>query len=84
MPTPMSASLRWRSSVRRPSKRPGRGHSRPIFPRNFSPVTQLESARLGIVTPQMKRVAEREPHFEELFPGKGARRCAMRSPRAGW
>ncbi|MFQ5845461.1 MAG: phosphomethylpyrimidine synthase ThiC [Planctomycetota bacterium] len=26
-------------------------------------VTQLEQARLGIVTPQMRRVAEREPHL---------------------
>jgi phosphomethylpyrimidine synthase len=26
-------------------------------------VTQLESARLGIITPEMKRVAEREPHL---------------------
>jgi phosphomethylpyrimidine synthase len=30
---------------------------------NFSPVTQLESARLGIVTPEMRRVAEREGHL---------------------
>ncbi len=28
-----------------------------------SAVTQLEHARLGIITPQMKRVAEREPHL---------------------
>ncbi len=28
-----------------------------------SPVTQLESARLGIITEQMKRVAERETHL---------------------
>ncbi|MBL8852167.1 MAG: phosphomethylpyrimidine synthase ThiC, partial [Planctomycetaceae bacterium] len=33
------------------------------FPKGFSPVTQLEHARLGIVTPQMRRVAEREPHL---------------------
>ncbi|HYO07342.1 MAG TPA: phosphomethylpyrimidine synthase [Tepidisphaeraceae bacterium] len=32
-------------------------------PAGFSPVTQLESARLGIVTPQMRRVAEREGHL---------------------
>lgn len=38
----------------------------------FTPVTQLEHARLGIITPQMRRVAEREPHFEVLFPGRGA------------
>ncbi len=32
-------------------------------PRGFSPVTQLEFARLGVVTPQMERVAQREPHL---------------------
>ena len=32
-------------------------------PNDFSPVTQLESARLGIITPQMNRVAQREPHL---------------------
>src|SRR3954453_1584334 len=32
-------------------------------PEAFGPVTQLESARLGIVTPEMKRVALREPHL---------------------
>jgi phosphomethylpyrimidine synthase len=32
-------------------------------PAGFTPVTQLEHARLGIVTPQMKRVAEREGHL---------------------
>jgi phosphomethylpyrimidine synthase len=32
-------------------------------PAGFTPITQLESARLGIVTPQMVRVAEREPHL---------------------
>ena len=45
---------------------------RVAYPAGFTPITQLESARLGIITPQMKRVAEREPHFETLFPGKGA------------
>jgi len=30
---------------------------------NFDPVTQLESARLGVITPQMRRVAEREGHL---------------------
>ena len=33
------------------------------FPEGFRPVTQLEHARLGIITPQMERVAEREPHL---------------------
>ncbi len=42
------------------------------YPKNFTPVTQLEWARLGRVTPQMKRVAEREPHFDELSGGRGA------------
>ncbi|MEM7628977.1 MAG: phosphomethylpyrimidine synthase ThiC [Planctomycetota bacterium] len=32
-------------------------------PADFRPITQLESARLGIITPQMDRVAEREPHL---------------------
>ncbi|MFP4146013.1 MAG: phosphomethylpyrimidine synthase ThiC, partial [Phycisphaeraceae bacterium] len=32
-------------------------------PGDFTPVTQLESARLGIVTPEMARVAEREGHL---------------------
>jgi phosphomethylpyrimidine synthase len=45
---------------------------RVLYPRAFRPVTQLEFARLGIVTPQMRRVAEREPHFEVLFPGRAA------------
>ena len=36
---------------------------RVIYPGTFKPITQLESARLGIITPQMKRVAEREPHL---------------------
>ena len=32
-------------------------------PAGFVPATQLEHARLGIVTPQMRRVAEREHHL---------------------
>ena len=36
---------------------------RVIHPKGFAPVTQLESARLGVVTPEMARVAEREPHL---------------------
>ena len=32
-------------------------------PAGFVPVTQLEHARLGIVTAEMRRVAEREPHL---------------------
>ncbi|MBC7784572.1 MAG: phosphomethylpyrimidine synthase ThiC [Burkholderiales bacterium] len=33
------------------------------YPVNFEPMTQLESARLGVITQQMRRVAEREPHL---------------------
>jgi phosphomethylpyrimidine synthase len=32
-------------------------------PEGFVPVTQLEHARLGVITPEMRRVAEREPHL---------------------
>ncbi|MBV8780267.1 MAG: phosphomethylpyrimidine synthase [Phycisphaerae bacterium] len=32
-------------------------------PADFTPITQLEHARLGIITPQMIRVAEREGHL---------------------
>ena len=32
-------------------------------PAGFKPITQLESARCGIITPEMKRVSEREPHL---------------------
>ena len=34
-----------------------------LAPEGFEPITQLEHARLGIVTPEMRRVAEREPHL---------------------
>ena len=33
-------------------------------PEGFEPRTQLEHARLGITTAQMRRVAEREPHLD--------------------
>jgi phosphomethylpyrimidine synthase len=50
-----------------------RGITRRVTPPPaFSPITQLEHARLGIVTPEMRRVAQREPHFESLFPGRAA------------
>ena len=39
---------------------------RAVVPRGFVAITQLESARLGIVTPQMVRVAEREGHLNAL------------------
>jgi phosphomethylpyrimidine synthase len=32
-------------------------------PAGFEPITQLESARLGLITREMQRVAEREPHL---------------------
>lgn len=48
------------------------GRLRVVYPRAFVPLTQLEFARLGVVTPQMQRVAQREPHFEAIFPGRGA------------
>ena len=34
-------------------------------PAGFEPITQLEYARCGVITPQMKRVAEREAHLTE-------------------
>jgi phosphomethylpyrimidine synthase len=42
----------------------------------FAPVTQLEHARLGVITPEMRRVAEREGHLspeqvrEEIAAGR--------------
>tara|TARA_Y100001933_G_scaffold217757_1_gene225501 strand:+ start:322 stop:2238 length:1917 start_codon:yes stop_codon:yes gene_type:complete len=36
---------------------------RAVPPRGFEPVTQLEFARLGLITDAMRRVAEREPHL---------------------
>ncbi|MFG0258265.1 MAG: phosphomethylpyrimidine synthase ThiC [Phycisphaerales bacterium JB043] len=32
----------------------------------FEPVTQLESARLGVITPEMERVAQREEHLSAI------------------
>lgn len=37
--------------------------SGPVAPSGFEPVTQLEHARVGTVTPEMRRVAERERHL---------------------
>ena len=34
-----------------------------VTPEGFTPITQLERARLGEVTAEMRRVAEREPHL---------------------
>jgi len=36
---------------------------RVVCPKDFEPITQLEHARLGTITPQMRRVAEREGHL---------------------
>lgn len=36
---------------------------RVVHPGAFEPITQLEHARLGHITPEMRRVAEREPHL---------------------
>jgi len=33
------------------------------IPAGFTPITQLESARVGILTPEMERVAQRETHL---------------------
>ena len=41
-----------------------RGVTRRVrHPHDFTPHTQLERARLGIITEQMRRVAKREPHL---------------------
>jgi phosphomethylpyrimidine synthase len=40
-----------------------RAGDRAIAPAGFVPITQLEHARLGNITPEMRRVAEREPHL---------------------
>ncbi len=41
-----------------------RGDTRSVeYPRDFKPITQLEYARLGVITPEMNRVAQREPHL---------------------
>ena len=39
---------------------------RVVYPKGFVAVTQLESARLGVVTAQMTRVAEREAHLTAI------------------
>ena len=46
------------------------GHGRPegeyircVAPAGFMPITQLEHARLGVITPEANRVAEREGHL---------------------
>ena len=48
-------------------------------PEGFTAVTQLEHARLGQVTPEMRRVAEREPHLspEQVRDEVGAGRMVI-------
>jgi phosphomethylpyrimidine synthase len=48
-------------------------------PADFVPITQLEHARLGIVTPEMERVAEREAHLsaEQVRDEVGAGRMII-------
>jgi phosphomethylpyrimidine synthase len=36
------------------------------FPPQLRPITQLEWARLGVITPAMQRVAQREPHLTAI------------------
>ena len=52
-------------------------------PAGFVPVTQLEHARLGAVTPEMRRVAEREPHLtpEQVRDEAGAGRMIIPANR---
>ncbi len=55
-----------KSHVEFNTAKPSRGKARRlrvVYPSGFKPVTQLEHARLGIITPQMQRVAQREPHL---------------------
>ena len=48
-------------------------------PADFHPITQLESARIGIITAQMIRVTEREPHLtvEQVRDEIGAGRMVI-------
>ncbi|MEX2218305.1 MAG: phosphomethylpyrimidine synthase ThiC [Phycisphaerales bacterium] len=61
-----------------------RGVTRRVTPpAGFSPVTQLEYARLGTVTTEMRRVAEREPHLtpEQVRDEVGAGRMVIPANR---
>jgi len=53
-------------------------------PEGFRPVTQLEHARLGLVTAEMRRVAEREPHLtpEQVRDEVAAGRMVIPANRA--
>ncbi len=50
-------------------------------PPGFEPVTQLEHARLGRVTKEMRRVAEREGHLSARAGARRSRRRPARDPR---
>jgi phosphomethylpyrimidine synthase len=67
MPAP-STKTAWDFMPKDWVRRPGfefnyESHEAWLPPAGFSPVTQLEYARLGTITPEMRRVAEREPHL---------------------
>jgi phosphomethylpyrimidine synthase len=55
-----------------------------VAPPGFVPVTQLEHARLGVVTPEMRRVAEREGHLgaEQVRDEVAAGRLVIPANRA--
>ncbi|MFO0895705.1 MAG: phosphomethylpyrimidine synthase [Phycisphaerales bacterium] len=57
---------------------------RAVAPAGFQPVTQLEHARLGCITPQMRRVAEREGHLtpEQVRDEVAAGRMVIPANRA--
>ncbi|MEZ6056914.1 MAG: phosphomethylpyrimidine synthase ThiC [Planctomycetaceae bacterium] len=60
-PSPSTASLGPTASLQFPQSD---GTIRSVtYPESFTPSTQLESARLGIITPEMQRVADRETHL---------------------
>ncbi|MBW2426327.1 MAG: phosphomethylpyrimidine synthase ThiC [Deltaproteobacteria bacterium] len=52
-------------------------------PEGFEPITQLEHARLGRITPEMRRVADREPHLtaEEIRDEVAAGRMVIPANR---
>jgi len=60
---PPSPSGRGDGGEGRSDRGDARAPRRASAPAGFQPVTQLEHARLGIVTPQMQMVATREPHL---------------------
>ena len=66
------------------SFREAAGRARHVqYPTDFTPITQLEHARLGTITPEMRRVAEREPHLtaEQVRDEIGAGRMVIPANR---